>query len=112
MFCPPPTDDPSTGMPRLPLAVSTVAVALTLSVTACDALPNSTPGAPTDDQAQPPETCDEEGCVEEENDPTDAEASVRAAADGSVAKIVKLEHAWRSLDGLNDDGFQVAPFPG
>lgn len=34
------------------------------------------------------------------------------AADGSVAKIVKLEHAWRRLDGRNDDGFQVAPFPG
>lgn len=32
--------------------------------------------------------------------------------DGSVAKIVKLEHAWRRLDGRNDDGFQVAPFPG
>src|SRR3546814_2769838 len=29
---------------------------------------------------------------------------------GSVAKIVKLEHAWRRLDGRNDDGFQVAPF--
>ncbi|MFP8435409.1 DUF805 domain-containing protein, partial [Pseudomonas aeruginosa] len=26
---------------------------------------------------------------------------------GSVAKIVKLEHAWRRLDGRNDDGFQV-----
>src|SRR3546814_9642011 len=25
---------------------------------------------------------------------------------GSVAKIVKLEHAWRRLDGRNDDGFQ------
>ena len=35
-----------------------------------------------------------------------------AGADGSVAKIVKLEHAWRRLDGRNDDGFQVAPFPG
>ena len=34
------------------------------------------------------------------------------AATGSVAKIVKLEHAWRRLDGRNDDGFQVAPFPG
>ena len=34
------------------------------------------------------------------------------AAGGSVAKIVKLEHAWRRLDGRNDDGFQVAPFPG
>ncbi|ECM2975700.1 hypothetical protein H0684_004975 [Salmonella enterica subsp. enterica serovar Typhimurium] len=34
------------------------------------------------------------------------------AAAGSVAKIVKLEHAWRRLDGRNDDGFQVAPFPG
>ena len=33
-------------------------------------------------------------------------------AAGSVAKIVKLEHAWRRLDGRNDDGFQVAPFPG
>ncbi|EQB02035.1 hypothetical protein L485_01625 [Sphingobium baderi LL03] len=33
-------------------------------------------------------------------------------AEGSVAKIVKLEHAWRRLDGRNDDGFQVAPFPG
>ena len=33
-------------------------------------------------------------------------------AQGSVAKIVKLEHAWRRLDGRNDDGFQVAPFPG
>ena len=33
-------------------------------------------------------------------------------ASGSVAKIVKLEHAWRRLDGRNDDGFQVAPFPG
>src|SRR3546814_6709674 len=32
--------------------------------------------------------------------------------EGSVAKIVKLEHAWRRLDGRNDDGFQVAPFPG
>ena len=31
---------------------------------------------------------------------------------GSVAKIVNLEHAWRRLDGRNDDGFQVAPFPG
>ncbi len=31
---------------------------------------------------------------------------------GSVAKIVKLEHAWRRLDGRNDDGFQVAPFQG
>src|SRR3546814_4517048 len=31
-------------------------------------------------------------------------------ARGSVAKIVKLEHAWRRLDGRNDDGFQVAPF--
>ncbi|WP_434089166.1 hypothetical protein, partial [Klebsiella oxytoca] len=30
----------------------------------------------------------------------------------SAAKIVKLEHAWRRLDGRNDDGFQVAPFPG
>ena len=35
-----------------------------------------------------------------------------AALRGSVAKIVKLEHAWRRLDGRNDDGFQVAPFPG
>ena len=34
------------------------------------------------------------------------------AVKGSVAKIVKLEHAWRRLDGRNDDGFQVAPFPG
>ena len=34
------------------------------------------------------------------------------APEGSVAKIVKLEHAWRRLDGRNDDGFQVAPFPG
>ena len=34
------------------------------------------------------------------------------SVDGSVAKIVKLEHAWRRLDGRNDDGFQVAPFPG
>ncbi|WP_402377917.1 hypothetical protein, partial [Isoptericola rhizosphaerae] len=34
------------------------------------------------------------------------------AHEGSVAKIVKLEHAWRRLDGRNDDGFQVAPFPG
>ncbi|WOX91942.1 hypothetical protein PP479_16625 [Pseudomonas aeruginosa] len=34
------------------------------------------------------------------------------ARQGSVAKIVKLEHAWRRLDGRNDDGFQVAPFPG
>ncbi len=34
------------------------------------------------------------------------------ALEGSVAKIVKLEHAWRRLDGRNDDGFQVAPFPG
>lgn len=37
---------------------------------------------------------------------------VRITGDGSVAKIVKLEHAWRRLDGRNDDGFQVAPFPG
>ncbi|EAV9265686.1 hypothetical protein FH814_25050 [Salmonella enterica] len=35
-----------------------------------------------------------------------------SAVKGSVAKIVKLEHAWRRLDGRNDDGFQVAPFPG
>ncbi|MDG2516015.1 helix-turn-helix transcriptional regulator, partial [Sphingobium yanoikuyae] len=27
-------------------------------------------------------------------------------SEGSVAKIVKLEHAWRRLDGRNDDGFQ------
>ncbi|MEP3154685.1 MAG: hypothetical protein ABJO64_00010 [Nitratireductor sp.] len=32
-----------------------------------------------------------------------------ANMDGSVAKIVKLEHAWRRLDGRNDDGFQVGP---
>ncbi|MFC5385946.1 P-type conjugative transfer protein TrbL, partial [Aquamicrobium segne] len=32
-------------------------------------------------------------------------AAVRGgAAAGSVAKIVKLEHAWRRLDGRNDDG--------
>ncbi|OKN41755.1 transposase-like protein [Klebsiella pneumoniae] len=31
---------------------------------------------------------------------------------GSVAKIVKLEHAWRRLDGRNDDGFQVRHFQG
>lgn len=37
---------------------------------------------------------------------------VRCGGLGSVAKIVKLEHAWRRLDGRNDDGFQVAPFPG
>ncbi|BBR39690.1 hypothetical protein WP3W19E03_22150 [Aeromonas veronii] len=36
----------------------------------------------------------------------------RVCVIGSVAKIVKLEHAWRRLDGRNDDGFQVAPFPG
>ncbi|EFB4505160.1 DUF4158 domain-containing protein [Escherichia coli] len=36
----------------------------------------------------------------------------RGDHNGSVAKIVKLEHAWRRLDGRNDDGFQVAPFPG
>ncbi|EMC3904146.1 hypothetical protein VDO64_006657 [Pseudomonas aeruginosa] len=46
-----------------------------------------------------------------------AYAELQAAFDhynreGSVAKIVKLEHAWRRLDGRNDDGFQVAPFPG
>ena len=44
-----------------------------------------------------------------------AEAGLRSLAEpwaGSVAKIVKLEHAWRRLDGRNDDGFQVAPFPG
>jgi len=38
--------------------------------------------------------------------------TVRFVTKGSVAKIVKLEHAWRRLDGRNDDGFQVAPFPG
>ncbi|KLC55906.1 hypothetical protein XP2010_00855 [Xanthomonas perforans] len=37
---------------------------------------------------------------------------VTGTRSGSVAKIVKLEHAWRRLDGRNDDGFQVAPFPG
>ena len=31
---------------------------------------------------------------------------------GSVAKIVKLEHAWRRLDGRNDDGFQRRHFQG
>src|SRR3546814_20404261 len=31
---------------------------------------------------------------------------------GSVAKIVKFENAGRRLDGRNDDGFQVASFPG
>jgi hypothetical protein len=39
-------------------------------------------------------------------------AKAAGSTDGSVAKIVKLEHAWRRLDGRNDDGFQVAPFPG
>src|SRR3546814_2737612 len=39
-------------------------------------------------------------------------ASSYSLVAGSVAKIVKLEHAWRRLDGRNDDGFQVAPFPG
>src|SRR3990167_1093440 len=28
----------------------------------------------------------------------------RITREGSVAKIVKLEHAWRRLDGRNDDG--------
>ncbi|MDF0438881.1 hypothetical protein MYL36_26520, partial [Escherichia coli] len=37
---------------------------------------------------------------------------IKVKISGSVAKIVKLEHAWRRLDGRNDDGFQVAPFPG
>nr|WP_238839197.1 hypothetical protein [Sphingobium wenxiniae] len=40
------------------------------------------------------------------------QSSRRRTRFGSVAKIVKLEHAWRRLDGRNDDGFQVAPFPG
>ena len=40
------------------------------------------------------------------------EAVMLGCRAGSVAKIVKLEHAWRRLDGRNDDGFQVAPFPG
>ncbi|WP_257542492.1 hypothetical protein [Sphingobium sp. CFD-1] len=43
---------------------------------------------------------------------TEENESLRGKIDGSVAKIVKLEHAWRRLDGRNDDGFQVAPFPG
>ena len=43
-------------------------------------------------------------CLREELD--------KIPCEGSVAKIVKLEHAWRRLDGRNDDGFQVAPFPG
>src|SRR3546814_12932474 len=30
----------------------------------------------------------------------------------SVAKIVKLENAWRRLDGRNDDGVHVASCPG
>jgi len=42
----------------------------------------------------------------------DMNEAVGQALAGSVAKIVKLEHAWRRLDGRNDDGFQVAPFPG
>src|SRR3546814_2689000 len=41
-----------------------------------------------------------------------AVSASRCRSTGSVAKIVKLEHAWRRLDGRNDDGFQVAPFPG
>ena len=45
------------------------------------------------------------------NLPAEWEKEVRSIS-GSVAKIVKLEHAWRRLDGRNDDGFQVAPFPG
>src|SRR5699024_9464121 len=40
------------------------------------------------------------------------DSSTTGNLEGSVAKIVKLEHAWRRLDGRNDDGFQVAPFPG
>src|SRR3546814_19159686 len=35
-------------------------------------------------------------------------SAVRGRLSGSVAKIVKLEPAWRRLDGRNDDGFQVA----
>lgn len=42
----------------------------------------------------------------------EAKLLARERGAGSVAKIVKLEHAWRRLDGRNDDGFQVAPFPG
>jgi hypothetical protein len=42
----------------------------------------------------------------------DAESRANLAIEGSVAKIVKLEHAWRRLNGWSDDGFQVAPFPG
>ncbi|TGB20233.1 hypothetical protein, partial [Pseudomonas aeruginosa] len=30
-------------------------------------------------------------------------AQYTTGTDGSVAKIVKLEHAWRRLDGRNDD---------
>ncbi len=44
-------------------------------------------------------------------DRPDARSSI-LRREGSVAKIVKLEHAWRRLDGRNDDGFQVAPFQG
>ena len=46
------------------------------------------------------------------NIPDIRDAAALRTYDGSVAKIVKLEHAWRRLDGRNDDGFQVAPFPG
>src|SRR3546814_553042 len=54
------------------------------------------------------------GIVHHEIDEDRQQATEQRGAipDGSVAKIVKLEHAWRRLDGRNDDGFQVAPFPG
>src|SRR5699024_7247893 len=57
----------------------------------------------------------EMSCMKKKNRPVAARSRAPAleiAQAGSVAKIVKLEHAWRRLDGRNDDGFQVAPFPG
>ncbi|WP_233120647.1 hypothetical protein, partial [Boudabousia liubingyangii] len=35
---------------------------------------------------------------------TDEGRTLTLEGPGSVAKIVKLEHAWRRLDGRNDDG--------
>src|SRR3546814_9866330 len=46
---------------------------------------------------------------ETRGDRVDVGNGLNGTARGSVAKIVKLEHAWRRLEGRNDEGFQVAP---
>ena len=83
------------------------------SAAACALVVSSASAQPGAQPADEPATAqDESDQPTASNDANEIVVTALRRSQGSVAKIVKLEHAWRRLDGRNDDGFQVAPFPG